>query len=216
MYNVQHYKTENVRQYTKGEIMTISIAYGKTENVIKSLSRLNIRLNKGEVENYNRLKLANNRRDYLAAHLLSRYCIHSLTNENIHEIELEQQCPSCGGKHDKPEVIYPVNTFVSWSHTSGYVASISAHKPVGIDIEKKDQILDEKFGESFLSKLEMEKISLKDSKDVSTELYKLWVMKESLIKLGLFKIDQMRDICLTSNTNLYYHNEKNTLFSIQI
>ena len=196
----------------KEKIVTISIAYGKTENVINSLSRLNIRLNKGEMENYNRLKFANNRRDYLAAHLLSRYCINILTNEDIHEIELNQHCASCGGKHGKPEVIYPVNTFVSWSHTSGYVASISAYKPVGIDIEKKDQLLDAKFGESFLSKLEIEKISLTDSKDVSIELYKLWVMKESLIKLGLFKIDQMRDICLTSNTNLYFHDKKKYAF----
>ncbi|MDQ0208338.1 4'-phosphopantetheinyl transferase family protein [Alkalicoccobacillus murimartini] len=192
--------------------MTISIAYGKSENVINYLSGLNIKLNKGELENYNRMVFPDIRRDYLAAHLLSRYCINNLTSVDIHEIELNQHCASCGGKHGKPEVIYPVNTFVSWSHTRGYVACISAYKPVGIDIEKMDEALDVKFGESFLSKLEIEKISLTDNKEVSTNLYKMWVKKESLIKLGLYEIDQMREICLTSNNNFYFHDRKKYAF----
>ncbi|WDF02045.1 4'-phosphopantetheinyl transferase family protein [Shouchella hunanensis] len=192
--------------------MTISIVYGKTENVLNNLSGMDIRLNQGEMENYNRLRFPNDQRDYLAAHLLARYCIHHLTGVAIHEIELTQHCATCGGNHGKPEVMHPATTFVSWSHTSGYVASISAHKPVGIDIEKMGAVLDSAFGDSFLSPLEREGISLADGDEISSTLYKLWVKKESLIKLGLYRIEEMRDICLASSNTFYSHNRKKYAF----
>lgn len=192
--------------------MTIFIAYGKTENVINYLDGLDIRLNQDERDNYNKLKFPTDQRDYLAAHLLARYCIHHLTGVTIHKIDLNQHCAICGGNHGKPEVSYPKNTFISWSHTSGYVASISAHKPVGIDIEKLGAVLDDAFGESFFSPMEREEISLTDGDELSLTLYKMWVKKESLIKLGLYQIDQMKDICLTSTNPFYSHNRKKYRF----
>ncbi|MFS0788811.1 4'-phosphopantetheinyl transferase superfamily protein [Shouchella sp. 1P09AA] len=203
---------KNSNHLDKGEKMTISIAYGKTENVINYLDGFDIRLNQDERDNYNKLKFPTNQRDYLAAHLLTRYCINHLTGVAFHEINLTQHCATCGGKHGKPEVSYPANTFVSWSHTSGNVASISAHKPVGIDIEKMGVALDAVFGELFLSPLEREEISFSDRDELSSTLYKMWVKKECLIKLGLYQIDQMKDICLTSTNPFYSHNRKRYSF----
>lgn len=43
--------------------MTISIVYGKTENVLNNLSGMDIRLNQEEMENYNRFRFPNDQRE---------------------------------------------------------------------------------------------------------------------------------------------------------
>ena len=139
---------------------------------------------------------AADRDDFVAAHALVRACCAWAYGMPM-SVPVVQRCPTCGGDHGHPQLPSHPEISVSWSHASGRVAAAAADGPVGIDIEPLDhaagsgEVLD-----SFGTAQERTLVQIQREPDEAALL--LWVRKESLVKLGLVDLDQLRTIDLSA------------------
>ena len=95
-------------------------------------------LSASEAARIESLSRPEDRRDFIAARLLTRLL---LTRANavdpdpasLAEIVLAQSCPRCGGPHGRPAEVHGLG--VSWAHAGGFVAAAVGTGGVGVDIE---------------------------------------------------------------------------------
>lgn len=119
--------------------------------------------------------------DFVAAHLLARECVTALTGAT--PVALEQRCATCGGPHGKPYVRGLPDIHVSWSHSRGHVAAVAARAPVGIDVEARTRTHDiARLARRTATPAEAEQILRDDDPDAA--YLRMWVAKESLVKVG--------------------------------
>jgi 4'-phosphopantetheinyl transferase len=124
---------------------------------------------------------ADDRRDFLAAHLLVRECVTALTGEA--SVLIEQRCDECGGPHGKPFVAGTPGVHVSWSHSHGHVGAVAAPVPVGIDVEARFRQHDvERLVRRTATPEEGAAIRADDDPDGA--YLRMWVAKEALVKVG--------------------------------
>lgn len=126
---------------------------------------------------------------YLAAHGLVRECAATLLGTDPAGLVLRQRCPDCAAEtHGRP-YIEGSDAYVSLSHTRGYVAASAAYLPVGVDIEAATvtDVPDTVFA---------------PAEHGGSPLLRLhrWVLKESLIKVGATRLDELRDVDLSHVT----------------
>lgn len=96
-----------------------------------------------ESDRMRRLVHAEDRRAYLAAHILVRRVAAELlgiapadADAGANALRLVHSCPSCGGTdHGRPSIAGHPGAHVSLSHARGVVAAIAATTPCGIDVE---------------------------------------------------------------------------------
>ncbi|GMA20226.1 hypothetical protein MM440_15825 [Arsenicicoccus piscis] len=112
-------------------------------------------LSEAEQQRHDRLRRSNDRRDYLAAHLLVRVLVRGLAVgagldhldpaspldvAALAAIEIEQRCPTCGRTgHGRPAVVRGPDVAVSWAHADGVVAAAvtpGRTTAIGIDVER--------------------------------------------------------------------------------
>lgn len=156
------------------------------------------------------LRRPEDRHDFLAAHLLVRRAAALLTDANASAFVIVQCCSDCGGAHGRPSVLGHPELYVSMSHTNGVVAAACSRRPIGVDIEHWESAptrhddFSHVFCESEQTVLEQcAQIDCINEPSVAQLAFlRLWVRKESLIKIGDLTLDTLHavDVCGASLT----------------
>ena len=139
-----------------------------------------------ELTRRDRLRRAEDRTAYVAAHVLVRLCAAGLLGVPVEEVRIVQTCPRCGTGpgHGVPSVIGHPDVGVSLSHGARHVAAVAAWGPCGIDVETMD---DDRVVLDVLS--DRERTWLAAQPEPGRAFRRLWVRKESLIKSGAAALD---------------------------
>lgn len=147
-------------------------------------------LSTAELTRRDRLLRPEDRRAYVAAHVLVRRCAAELLAVPVTAIELVQVCEQCGQHgHGRPAIVGRPQVGVSLSHSRQHVAAIAAWGAVGIDVET---LTYSTVVEDVLS--ERERAWLSRQPDSGRAFRRLWVRKEALMKSGLATLDQAASI----------------------
>ncbi|MFE6869799.1 4'-phosphopantetheinyl transferase family protein [Kitasatospora sp. NPDC057692] len=150
-----------------------------------------------EKERAARFRHESGRVDFIAAHALVRLCAAGLLGVPATALTLAQHCPDCGkGDHGKPFLPDHPGIEVSLSHTKGVVAAAAAHRPIGVDVELTDRggtLLD--VAPRVLAEAELRRV--REHADPAQAFLRLWVRKESLIKIGRTTLDGLAAVDLS-------------------
>ncbi|GAB7002972.1 hypothetical protein JCM18899A_04430 [Nocardioides sp. AN3] len=146
-------------------------------------------LSTAERARHDRLVDARDRAAYVAAHVLVRACVATLTGTPVSEVEVAQRCARCGGAdHGPPYVVGRPDLHVSLSHARGVAAAVADHAPCGIDVETVAR----EVAWHTLGPLEAEWIRAQG--DPAAAFTRLWVRKEALVKAGVVDLDRVGEI----------------------
>lgn len=138
-----------------------------------------------------------NRRDFVAAHLLVRLCAARLLGIAPQEVAFAQCCPGCGQDgHGRPLLTDRPDVHLSLSHTEGIVAAAAGPVPVGIDVESHRRRTDPEVREQVLAPAELELVL--DHPDPDAAFLRLWVRKEAMIKIGRAELDSLARLDLSA------------------
>ncbi|MDH6710542.1 4'-phosphopantetheinyl transferase [Kitasatospora sp. MAA19] len=151
-----------------------------------------------ERERAARFRHESGRIDFTAGHVLVRLCAARLLGVPAAAVTLAQQCPDCGlADHGKPYLPDHPGVHVSLSHTRGVVAAGAGFQPVGVDVELAAR------GGSLgavarrvLSPAELRLVEAAAEPDRA--FLRLWVRKESLIKIGRATLDTLASVDLSA------------------
>ncbi|WP_380284944.1 4'-phosphopantetheinyl transferase family protein [Kitasatospora purpeofusca] len=150
-----------------------------------------------EKERAARFRHESGRVDFIAAHVLVRLCAADLLDVPATAVTLAQHCPDCGkGDHGKPGLPDHPGIEVSLSHTKGVVAAAAGHRPIGVDVELTDRggsLLD--VAPRVLAEAELRQV--REHADPARAFLRLWVRKESLIKIGRTTLDGLAAVDLS-------------------
>ena len=145
------------------------------------------------------------KRDFLAGHLLVRRAAAMLTGASASTFVVEQHCDRCGGPHGRPHLRSHPNLSVSLSHTNGVAAAACNRGPIGVDIEHWSNV-PVSHGElgHVLTDAERELLNA-CAADVSSDglepdqlaFLRFWVRKESLVKFGALTLDTLSTVDLS-------------------
>ncbi|WP_206504056.1 4'-phosphopantetheinyl transferase family protein [Streptomyces chrestomyceticus] len=124
------------------------------------------------------------RADFIAAHVLVRLCAARLLDRPADSLVLEQRCPGCGsGEHGRPGLAGLPQVYVSLSHTTGVVAAVAGHEPVGVDVERRT-LPDSVRGAAGRVLSAAERAAMREHADPDAYFLRQWVRKECFVKLG--------------------------------
>lgn len=150
--------------------------------------------------------------EFTAAHLVARTVVGELLGVRARSVVLEQRCPECGGEHGKPHVRNHPEVHVSWSHSHGWVGAAASHLAVGIDLEAPWEV--ERALEPGLLRRTAtpeETAIIEAAADPRAAFLRMWVLKESLIKVGRIALadfaraDVSTDLVLGCQVELHPH-----------
>ena len=140
------------------------------------------------------------RRDFIAAHLLTRQVVAELVGVDVTAVSLTQSCAVCGVVgHGAPLITVPDQrpVFASWSHTAGRVGAIAASRPVGLDLERVDGAdVRATFGVA-LSAAEAALVDASPEPGVAFRHW--WTRKEALVKVGAIELDDFATTDLSAH-----------------
>ncbi|MEV7599164.1 4'-phosphopantetheinyl transferase superfamily protein [Kitasatospora sp. NPDC089797] len=144
-----------------------------------------------ELARAERFRQESGRTDFVAGHVLVRLCAAQLLDVPVAGLVLAQQCPDCGlADHGKPYLPDHPGVEVSLSHTRGVVAAGAGRRPIGVDVELAAR------GGSLravarrvLAPAELALVEAAAEPDRA--FLRLWVRKESLIKIGRATLDTL-------------------------
>lgn len=110
------------------------------------------------------------------AELLVRYAVNQFSSCSKQEIKF------CTGINGKPRLMTPNNILFNLSHSGSWVVCVVDNEPVGIDIEKIQDIkLD--VAQQFFTQKECEFLKFsKNSLERKKRFFKIWTMKECFLK----------------------------------
>ncbi|MFC8722104.1 4'-phosphopantetheinyl transferase family protein [Kitasatospora sp. NPDC057198] len=150
-----------------------------------------------ERERLGRFRRDTDRDDYLAAHLLVRYCAAAHLGTDPAAIAFGQRCPGCGsGVHGRPYLTDRPGTHLSLSHTNGVIAAAAAPVPVGVDVEHLGPRHDDPTALRHVL-TPAEAALVRGHADPTAAFLRLWVRKEALIKLGRTTLDSLAELDLS-------------------
>jgi 4'-phosphopantetheinyl transferase len=138
------------------------------------------------------------RRDYVAAHVLMRECAALYAGTAVELLRLQQRCAVCGStRHGKPSFAGEPGLYVSLSHTDRLVAATVGSVPVGIDVERRGSRL---WADWMLSGAltAAEILGVQRSVDPEIAFLQQWVRKEALIKVGAADLDDLAAVDLSA------------------
>ncbi|MBV6696013.1 4'-phosphopantetheinyl transferase superfamily protein [Kitasatospora aureofaciens] len=145
-----------------------------------------------------RFRKESGRLDFTAGHILVRLCAARLLGVPAAALTLAQQCPDCGrADHGKPFLPDRPDVHVSLSHTQGVVAAAAGYEPVGVDVElaARGGTL-QGVAERVLTPAELALVVAAPEPDRA--FLRLWVRKESLIKIGRAGMDSLAEVDLSA------------------
>lgn len=146
-----------------------------------------------------RFRSPEDRRDYLAAHLLVRRAAARLLPAGTPTVRLVQRCTTCGQDgHGRPSADGHPDLHLSLSHARGAVAAAAAWSPVGIDLEPRVRPGPPtgSLWSGTLTAAEQELLRALD--DPCAGFLRLWVRKEALVKVGAAALDRLTDVDLSA------------------
>ncbi|MER7584548.1 4'-phosphopantetheinyl transferase superfamily protein [Kitasatospora sp. NPDC097691] len=151
-----------------------------------------------ERERAARFRHESGRVDFTAGHLLVRLCAARLLGVPAAGLVLAQQCPDCGlADHGKPYLPDHPGVHVSLSHTKGVVAAGAGHQQIGVDVELSAR--GGSLGAVARRVLAPEELALVEADPEPERAFlRLWVRKESLIKIGRATLDTLGRIDLSA------------------
>ncbi|KDN85789.1 4'-phosphopantetheinyl transferase family protein [Kitasatospora cheerisanensis] len=151
-----------------------------------------------ERERADRFRRPSDRDDYLAAHLLVRYCAAAHLGIDPAEVAFGQQCPGCGRTgHGRPLLTDRPGTHLSLSHTGGIIAAAAGPVPVGVDVEHLGARANDPAALGHvLTPAETELI--RSHPDPTRAFLRQWVRKEAMIKLGRATLDTLPQLDLSA------------------
>ncbi len=121
--------------------------------------------------------------EFTAAHLLAREQVAELVGIEPADVVIAQRCDECGGEHGRPSVVGRDDVHVSWSHSHGTVGAIASTSVVGLDIEAPRERPVEP-GLLRRTATDAERALIEAAADPTAMFLRMWVLKESLIKVG--------------------------------
>ena len=137
------------------------------------------------------------RNDFVAAHVLVRFCAARLLGVPAGTVVLAQRCPDCGDSaHGKPYLPEHPDVHVSLSHTQGLVAAAAGLHPVGVDVElpTRGDASTEMY-ERVLAEVELKQVL--EHRDPARAFLRQWVRKEAMIKIGRTTLDTLAAVDLS-------------------
>ncbi|RKE18910.1 4'-phosphopantetheinyl transferase superfamily protein [Streptomyces sp. TLI_171] len=145
-----------------------------------------------------RFRRPSDRADYVAAHLLVRFCAAAHLGVAPAELSFGQQCPGCGDTtHGRPLLTDRPGTHLSLSHTGGIIAAAAAPVPIGVDVEHLGpRTTDPATLGHVLTPAEAELV--RAHPDPTRAFLRQWVRKEALIKLGRATLDSLPTLDLSA------------------
>jgi 4'-phosphopantetheinyl transferase len=136
------------------------------------------------------------RDDFVAAHVLVRWCAARWLGVQPDRLVITQTCLDCGADgHGRPALEGYPELGVSLSHTGGAVAAAAGPGPVGVDVEHAAQRpLDPRVARRVLSERELAAVLAAD--DQARAFLRHWVRKEALVKVGATALGRLRQVDL--------------------
>ncbi|MFI9783886.1 4'-phosphopantetheinyl transferase family protein [Kitasatospora sp. NPDC051984] len=155
-------------------------------------------LNDVERERADRFRRQADRDDFLAAHLLVRFCAATHLGIDPADVAFGQHCPGCDRTgHGRPLLTDRPGTHLSLSHTGGIIAAAAGPVPIGVDVEHLGPRTNDPASLSHvLSPAEAELVATHP--DPTRAFLRQWVRKEALIKLGLATLDSLPGLDLSA------------------
>jgi 4'-phosphopantetheinyl transferase len=128
-----------------------------------------------------------------AAHLLVRWAAAQVTCRPVESLVLVQRCPDCGAADHGRPAIAGTSLHVSLGHARGVVVASAHTEPVGVDVERATSGADAPADRSVaLTSAESRRVG--DAADPAREFLHHWVLKESLVKIGVATLDTLAGI----------------------
>ncbi|WP_214104366.1 4'-phosphopantetheinyl transferase family protein [Acrocarpospora catenulata] len=163
---------------------------GYTDEVLDAVGGT---LTEVEHERAERFTRKQDKLDFIAAHLLVRYCAAELLGVRPCVLTLVQRCDRCGKGHGRPAIAEAPQLSVSLAHTAGYVSAAAGAGRVGVDAEHATAgQADENLVSLALTPTEAGLVGLDNRK-----LIRQWVRKEALVKRGELALDRLREVDLS-------------------
>ncbi len=135
------------------------------------------------------------RRDFVAAHVLARIVGGQLLDGPAGDVRITQRCGACGGPHGRPAVPGRLDIHLSMAHTQGVVAAAAGRSPVGVDIERIGlRHVGFALYRHVLAAAEMAAVAR--APDPHRAFLRLWVRKEALVKIDVTTLDRLGDVDL--------------------
>jgi 4'-phosphopantetheinyl transferase len=186
-------------QHISEDALVLSAA---TNTLLGSSTLATIRLTAVEGKRANAFVREQDRRDFIAAHILVRCAAGLVAERHPDDITIVQRCFECGGPHGKPSVAELPDLHVSWSHTRGAVAAAAAWTPVGVDVERWERgRFNADLAAGVLSPTEQSLLQLLsdhqsshatgDLRQTDEVFLRIWACKEALVKLGDLTLDTL-------------------------
>jgi 4'-phosphopantetheinyl transferase len=144
------------------------------------------------------LRRAQDRDDFLAAHLLVRACAARLLGVAAGEVSIVQRCTTCGGPHGRPEVTGQPAVQASLAHSRGVVAAAAARVPVGVDVEALRPDREVTAGELSAALTGAEIDAITGAADPDRALLLTWARKEACLKAGLVDLEALNGYDLSA------------------
>jgi 4'-phosphopantetheinyl transferase len=158
-------------------------------------------LGSAERQRAQRFRREEDRRDFVAAHLLVREVVAELVGVALSAVSVTQSCPVCGlAGHGAPWVTVPGHrpVFASWAHTAGRVGAIAAFEPVGLDLERVDVGCG--VGATAGLALSAGEAALVDAAaSPGVAFLHWWTRKEALVKVGAIELDDFATTDLSAH-----------------
>lgn len=101
-------------------------------------------LNSRDAHRCAQFRRAQDRADFVAARVLCRMLLAFVDPDQWRQADWLkdwwiQSCDICGGPHGAPVLLEDPGRAVSWSHSEGWVAVLTGHHAVGVDIEARSK-----------------------------------------------------------------------------
>jgi len=136
------------------------------------------------------------RDDFVAAHALVRLCAGELAKAPATELTVTQLCADCGGPHGQPTIAERPDIHVSLAHTRGHVVAGADWARIGVDVERiRGSGAEQALIESVLAPAEAERV--RAANEPAVAFVALWVLKESLVKIGELSLDRLAEVDLS-------------------
>ncbi|MFJ5232253.1 4'-phosphopantetheinyl transferase family protein [Kitasatospora sp. NPDC088391] len=151
-----------------------------------------------ERERAGRFRRAADRDDYLAAHLLVRFCAAAQLGVDPADLAFGQRCPGCGSDaHGRPLLTDRPGTWLSLSHTNGIIAAAAAPVPIGVDVEHLGPRTTDPASLGHVL-TPAEAALVRAHPEPTRAFLRQWVRKEALIKLGRATLDSLPGLDLSA------------------
>ena len=171
------------------------VTAGQTAEVLGLVERPAALLTSAEQTRAAAFRRAGDRDDFVAAHVLARICAGQRLGVDPAALTVVQHCATCGGPHGQPSLREAPDLAISLAHTRGQVAAAAGAGRVGVDIEALTaEPLDD--GLVAMALTDGEAAEVRAAALPRHAFLRYWVAKESLVKVGVATLDELRGIDL--------------------